>query len=109
MHLSLMDPLLGLMLTAKSLSYFVDGKFDLAQDWSLRAVRTNQTHYLVLATAALVNHVAGDTVEAARWARHLRDLRPDATAAPYLKALHFASADTRALVRRSLHDQGIPD
>jgi TolB-like protein len=109
MHLSPMDPLLGLMLTFKALSYFVDGKLDLARDWSQKAVRCNQVHYLILTTAAALNHIAGDTVEATRWATHLRVLRPDATVAPYFLSLKFANADTSALVRRSLHELGIPD
>jgi Tfp pilus assembly protein PilF len=108
MQLSPMDPLLSLMLTFKALSFFVDGKMDLARDWSQKAVRSNQVHYLVLATAAVLNQVAGDTVEATRWATHLRSLRPDATAAPYLRAMRFADADKRALVHQSLHDLGIP-
>jgi TolB-like protein len=109
MHLSPMDPLLGLMLTFKALSYFVDGKLDLARELSLKAVRCNQVHYLVLTTAAVMNHVAGDTVEANRWATHLRSLRPDARAAPYFLSMNFADADIKALIRRSLHDLGIPD
>lgn len=109
MHLSPMDPLLSLMLTFKALSYFVDGKLDLARDWSQKAVRSNQVHYLVLTTAAVVNHLAGDTVEATRWATHLRSLRPDATATPYFLSLKFADPGIAALVRRSLHDLGIPD
>lgn len=109
MHLSPMDPLLSLMLTFKTMSFFVDGKLELARDWSQKAVRSNQVHYLVLATAAVLNHLAGDTVEATRWARHLRSLRPDATAAPFLRSMRFADADKRALVHRTLHELGIPD
>ena len=109
MQLSPMDPLLGVMLAAKALSYVVEGEFAAGRDWALRAVRVNQAHFLVIMTTILSCQLAGDGAEAARWARHLRDLRPDATAAPYLKTLHFANADTRALVRRSLHDLGIPD
>jgi Tfp pilus assembly protein PilF len=109
MHLSPMDPLLSLMLTFKAMSFFVDGKLDQAQEWSRKAVRSNQVHYLVLTTAAVVNHVAGDAAEASRWATQLRTLRPDATAAPYFVSMPFANADTKALVHRSLHDLGIPD
>jgi TolB-like protein len=109
MHLSPMDPLLGLMLMFKALAYFVDGNLDLARELSLKAVRCNQVHYLVLTTAAVMNHVAGDTVEAKRWATHLRSLRPDARAAPYFLSMNFADADIKALVRRSLHELGIPD
>jgi hypothetical protein len=104
-----MDPLLGLMLTFKSLTYFVDGKLDLALDWSQQAVRCNQVHYLILMTAAALNHVAGDTVEATRWVTHLRALRPDVTVSPYFLSMKFANSDTRDLVRRSLHDLGLPD
>lgn len=109
MHLSPMDPLLGLMLTFKSLSYFVDGKMDLALEWSRKAVRSNQVHYLVLTTAAMVSQLAGDPVEAARWATRLRELRPDATIAPYFLSNNFANSQIRDLVQRTLRDLGIPD
>ena len=109
MHLSPMDPLLGLMLTFKAMSHFVDGNLDLALDWSRKAVRCNQVHYLVLTSAALVHHAAGETVEAARWATHLRTLRPDATVEPYFLSMPFANADTTSVVRKALHDLGIPD
>jgi TolB-like protein len=109
MHLSPMDPLLGLMLTFKALSHYVDGELDLALDWSRKAVRCNQVHYLVLLSAALVHHAAGETVEAMRWATHLRTLRPDATVEPFFLSMPFANADTKSVVRKSLHDLGIPD
>jgi TolB-like protein len=109
MHLSPMDPLLALMLTFKSLSFLVDGKPDLARDWIQKAVRSNQVHYLVLTTAAAVNHIAGDRVEAVRWATHLRTLRPDARAIPYFTSFKFEDARLAAQVRRSLNDLGLPD
>jgi tetratricopeptide (TPR) repeat protein len=109
MHLSPMDPLLALMLTFKALSYLVDGKADLARDWVQKAVRSNQVHYLVLTSAAVVNHLAGDTVEAQRWAAHLRSLRPDATTTPFFLTMKFADPVLTARVRRSFHDLGIPD
>jgi TolB-like protein len=109
MHLSPMDPLLGIMLTFKALSYFVDGKLDQARDWSRKAVRSNQVHYLILTTAAFVNHAAGDMIEARRWATRLRELRPDATVAPYFLSMKFANSDTREQARRVLHELGIPD
>jgi tetratricopeptide (TPR) repeat protein len=109
LHLSPMDPLLALMSTFKSLSFLVDGKADLARDWIQKAVRSNQVHYLVLTTAAAVNLIAGDRVEAARWATHLRTLRPDATATPYFLSFKFADTGIEALMRRSFRDLGIPD
>lgn len=109
MHLSPMDPLLGLMLTFKALSYVVDGKLDLAQACCQKAVRSNQVHYMILTTAAVVNHLAGDRVEAVRWATHLRTLRPDVGAAPYFLTMKFADTGVTDMLRRSLRDLGIPD
>ncbi|MBL9051487.1 MAG: winged helix-turn-helix domain-containing protein [Tabrizicola sp.] len=108
-HLSPMDPLLGLMLTFKAMSFFVDGKLDQAQHWIQIAVRCNQVHYLILTSPAVVNHAAGKTEEAKRWATHLRNLRPDATVEPYFLSMNFANADTRSVVRNALHALGIPD
>ncbi|MCY1125657.1 winged helix-turn-helix domain-containing protein [Frigidibacter sp. RF13] len=109
MHLSPMDPLLGLMLTFKSLSHLVDGKLDLALDLCRKAVHSNQVHYLILTNAALVNHAAGDLVEARRLAGHLRTLRPDARVAPFFLSMNFANADIRAWAREILNELGIPD
>ena len=109
MGLSPMDPLLGIMLTAKALTYMVDGDFSAARDWASRSVRVNQAHYLVIVTTALVCQLAGDSAEAARWALHLRALRPDATISPYLKVLHFADEALRVRVRGVLSGLGIPD
>ena len=109
MALSPMDPLLGTMLTGKALSYVVDGEFAVAQEWALRSVRVNQAHFLVITSAALCCQLAGDQTEAARWALHLRTMRPEATITPYLKTLHFADADLRGRLRGVLLGLGIPD
>ena len=109
LQLSPMDPLLALMQTFKSVSFLVDGKHDLARDWIQKATRNNQVHYLVLTTAAVVNHIAGDRVEAIRWATHLQSLRPDATATPFFTSFKFAGARIEAMVRHSFSNLGIPD
>ena len=109
MGLSPMDPLLSTMLMAKALSYVVDGEFALGRDWALRSVRVNQAHYVVITTTILSCALAGDRAEAARWALHLRTLRPEATITPYLKVLHFADAAFRARVRDVLAGLGIPE
>lgn len=109
MGLSPMDPLLGIMLTAKSLSFMVEGRMDMAQDWALRSIGVNQTHFLVLTTAALTCQLAGDGAGAARWALHLRNLRPEATIAPYLKTLHFADEGLRGRVRDTLLGLGMAE
>jgi TolB-like protein len=109
MGLSPMDPLLGIMLTAKSLSFMVEGRMDMAQDWALRSVGVNQTHFLVLTTAALTCQLAGDGAGAARWALHLRNLRPEATITPYLKTLHFADEALRERVRDTLLGLGMAE
>ncbi len=108
MGLSPMDPLLSTMLAARALSHMVDGDLGLAQDQALEAVRVNQSHYLVIMTAALICQMAGDAAEAARWAGHLRRLRPEATIAPYLRALHFADPALRARIMGVLLGLGIP-
>lgn len=110
MHLSPMDPLLGLMLTFTSLSHFLDGRMDLALDCIRKAVRSNQVHYMILTTAAVISHLAGEHFEAQRWANRLLTLRPDARVEPYfLFSMKFASSDTKALMRKSLRELGIPD
>ena len=109
MALSPMDPLLGTMLTAKALTFMVDGDMEAAQDWALRSVRVNQAHFLVLTTTALTCQLAGDGAGAAHWALHLRTLRPDATITPYLKALHFADEGLRVKVRDTLLRLGMAE
>lgn len=107
--LSPLDPLLSSMLAMKALSFMVDGEFAAARDWSMRAVRSNQAHFYVVATAAALCHLAGDKAQAAHWVQLLRARRPDASVLTYLRGLPFASAEIRATLRGALNALGIPD
>ena len=75
---------------------------------SLRAVRITQSHYHVVATAAITCHLAGDRLQAAHWAQHLLDQHPDASATLVLR-MNYASEQTRATIRGALNALGIPD
>ena len=85
------------------------GEFAAARDWSMRAVRSNQAHFYVVATAAALCHLAGDKAQAAHWVQLLRARRPDASVLTYLRGLPFASAEIRATLRGALNALGIPD
>ena len=106
--LSPLDPLLAPMLMIKAYTFMMDGEYAAARDLSLRAVRITQSHYHVVATAAITCHLAGDRLQAAHWAQHLLDQHPDASATLVLR-MNYASEQTRATIRGALNALGIPD
>jgi TolB-like protein len=107
--LSPLDPLLGPMLSIKAMSFLLEGNRALARDWSLQAVRSNQSHYIVIASTALICHLAGDAARAAHWTAVLLARRPDASVSMFQRALLFADLQTRAMIRRALVELGLPD
>ena len=107
--LSPLDPLLGAMLAIKARAFMVDGDYAAARDWSMRAARSDQSHYHVVASAAMDCYLAGDHAQAAHWKAILIARRPDVSVTLYLRGLPFSDPQTRATIRSALNALGIPD
>ncbi len=107
--LSPLDPMMGPMLAAKGVSYLVEGQDGLARDWLVRAARNASSHSGIVTGALAASHLAGDTVQAAHWARVLHEIVPDLTVGMYLNSVPLADAAVRARIRAALKAEGLPE
>jgi TolB-like protein len=108
-RLSPLDPLLAPMRIMKALSFGIDGDYATAADLAVLAARTATSHFrIVMATVALCQ-LDGRTEAADRWARVVREIRPDPTITEYLKVMPYSDADFRNRFRSALHAVGFSD
>lgn len=107
--LSPLDPLLAPMRGMRAISFAIDGDFDAAAEWAVRAARTSNNHFIVVMFAVIACQLAGQTVPTAHWMAVLRDHRPDARALHFLNALPFADPAFRATLLAALKAAGLPD
>jgi TolB-like protein len=107
--LSPLDPLLGPMHGMRGISFAIDGNFDLAAEWGVRAAQTSTSHFIGVMFAVIACQLAGQTARAAHWMAVLRDRRPDARASHFLNALPFADPSFRTNISTALKAAGLPD
>ena len=107
--LSPLDPLLGPMRTLKALSFGIDGDYATAADLAVLAARTATSHFRIVMAAVALCQLDGRTEAAARWARVVREVRPDPSITQYLKSMPYSDADFRNRVRSALHAAGFSD
>ena len=107
LRLSPLDPMMGPMLTARSLSYMVEGDFARARDWALKAARHAPEHTNILCVAASACELAGDHVQALHFTKILRSAVPDMTMSMYMQSVPLAGADVHANFRDALRRLGI--
>ena len=108
-RLSPLDPLLAPMRSLHAMSLAIDGNFDGAADWAVRAARTSNAHFIGVMFAVIACQLAGQSVQTAHWMAVLRDHRPDARAAHFLNALPFVDPAFRATLLAALKAAGLPD
>lgn len=108
LRLSPLDPMMGPMLTARSISYLTEGDFATARDWVLKAARHSPTHSNLLCVAAAACELAGDHARARQFADTLRSLVPEVTVTMHLQSLPMLSPDVHASIRQAMHRLGIP-
>ncbi len=90
--LSPLDPLAYAMLGTRALSHLVLGEYVDAAHFGERAARTPGAHALIAMIAALCHGLAGHRDAAARWARDVRERRPDLDGTDFLRAFPFTDA-----------------
>lgn len=108
LRLSPLDPMIGPMLAARSLSYLVEGDFATARDWALKSARYASSHANLLCLVAAACELAGDHVQARHFAQTLRSAVPDLTVSMYLQSVPMPGADVHAGIRDALRRVGIP-
>jgi TolB-like protein len=106
--LSPLDPMLPPTRQLMAYGLGQDGKFDAAADMAALAARTGNAHIGCLMAAIAMCHLAGREGEAGRWARVLKERRPDATIGMFLAALSF-DAGFAAVLRDALRAHGVED
>jgi hypothetical protein len=107
--LSPLDPLLAPMRTLKALSLGIDGDYATAADVAVLAARTATSHFRILMAAVALCQLDGRTEAAARWARVVREIRPDPSITKYLKSMPYSDADFRNRIRLALQTAGFSD
>ncbi len=107
--LSPLDPMLAPMRAMKALSFGIDGDYATAADWGVLAARTATSHFQIVMAAVALCQLDGRTEAAARWARVVREIRPDSSITQYLRVMPYADADFRSRVSSALRSAGFSD
>jgi hypothetical protein len=107
--LSPIDPMLAPMRTMKALSFGIDGDYATAADLAVLAARTATSHFAIVIAAVALSQLDGRTEAAARWARVVRDVRPDPSITQYLRSMPFTNPDFRDTIRSALLAAGFKD
>ena len=107
--LSPLDPLLAPMRTMKALSFGIDGDYATGADLAVLAARTATSHFRIVMAAVALCQLDGRTEAAARWARVVREVRPDPSITLYLKSMPYAEADFSEKIRSALLSAGFSD
>jgi TolB-like protein len=92
LSLSPLDPMLPPLRQMIAYGLGREGRFDEAAELAVLAARTGNAHIGCLMCAVAMCHLAGRADEAGRWARVLKERRPDATIGQFLSALPFDKA-----------------
>lgn len=79
-----------------------------AAKWSMRAARSPNAHYNILAIAAWCHYLAGDRAAADAYLAETRRRRPDYSLAVYFRAFPFLPAE-RAPIEAALRALGLPE
>ncbi|MGI9524922.1 MAG: winged helix-turn-helix domain-containing tetratricopeptide repeat protein [Hyphomicrobiaceae bacterium] len=107
--LSPLDPLLYAMLGTRAMSLAVEGRDQEAADWALQAANTPGAHDLICVIAVFACELAGNSQEAAKWARRVLDNRSDITQHQFFRSFPFADDHVRARFSEALTRHGIPE
>jgi tetratricopeptide (TPR) repeat protein len=106
LRLSPLDPLLYGMFGTRALSLLHEGDTAAAAHWADRAARAPAAHYLIGMIAAATNAIHGDAAKARSWAEIVRERRPDATRAQFLRSFPFRNAPIRQQIDSALRRNG---
>lgn len=107
--LSPLDPMLYAMLGTRAMSHAIDGRYDEAAVWGVRAANAPGAHDLIAMIAIFTNELAGKHQEAAEWTRRLRASRNDLTQAHFFNSFPFADPVIRDRFSKALNRHNIPE
>ncbi|MES2542607.1 MAG: winged helix-turn-helix domain-containing protein [Pseudomonadota bacterium] len=109
MGLSPLDPLVASMLMMRGISFGIDGDFETAAKWNVRASRMAPTHFGGLVLTVAMCTLSGQDEAATHWIQMLRERRPDATWTQFLVGLPFQDSVFRQKLVSALIAAGLPE
>lgn len=108
-RLSPLDPLLFAVEGARAISLAIEGQYDEAAAWSVRATAEPNAHFHIHAIAGACLMLAGRTAEARAFAlRACRD-HPGYSIRVFERSFPYKLEAHRALMSQALRDAGVPD
>jgi TolB-like protein len=109
MGLSPLDPLVASMLMMRGISFAIDGDFETAAKWNVRASRMAPTHFGGLMLTVAMCTLSGQDEVATHWIQVLRERRPDASWTQFLVGLPFQDSVFRQKLVSALIAAGLPE
>jgi TolB-like protein/DNA-binding winged helix-turn-helix (wHTH) protein len=107
-RLSPYDPMSFAMLAIHAVNALAMGQNDRAADLAQLAAGQPNAHYHIVATAALLNALAGRDVDAQKYVHRLHELCPGYGSADHFRAFPFQAEEHVALFRRGFQLLGLP-
>lgn len=107
--LSPLDPMLYAMLGTRAMSHAIDGQYEEAADWGVRAANAPGAHDLIAMIAVFTNELAGNHNEAADWATRLRTSRLGITQEHFFRSFPFSDSIIRDRFSTALSRHNIPE
>jgi len=100
--------LVASMLMMRGISFGIDGDFETAAKWNVRASRMAPTHFGGLVLTVAMCTLSGQDEAATHWIQVLRERRPDATWTQFLVGLPFQDSAFRQKLVSALIAAGLP-
>lgn len=104
--LSPLDPFLWAFLCVQAITFIAEGDYEQARVFANRAALEPGSIIVIDLMAVVANDLAGDTVQAAKWAERARTRRPDAGVTFLMQALQFQDQGMRRTVTEALRRHG---
>ncbi|MCB2020016.1 MAG: hypothetical protein KDG44_04370 [Burkholderiaceae bacterium] len=107
-RLSPLDPLLFAVEGSRAISLAIEGRYDEAAAWSVRATREPNAHFHIYAVAAACLALAGRADDARAYARLARNAHPGYSIGVYARSFPHKLAAHRELMTQALRSAGLP-
>ncbi len=108
-RLSPFDPMLFAMTSCRGLSMAVQGKYQEAAEWAVRATQEPNAHFHIFAIAAACLSLCDREQEGARYIQQALARNPGYRIAHYQQSFPFKEAQHNALFADALRRAGLPD
>lgn len=104
--LSPLDPFVYAMLAARSLSFVIDGEYELAAESGEKAARAPGAHFIIDMIALIAFSLNKDTKKAQFWADNIRVRRPGANQDLFFASFPFSNNEIKQTISNALAHYG---